>query len=179
MSIVTGNAAVASDFVSTSSGAGDSGKVNKLNASGKNPVDFNGFEGVRAKQNSGGSVGTSPAAIPFQAEDFDTDAFHDNVTNNTRLTVPAGKGGKYLIIGLINSGTASSAALSAYILLNGTTAIGTANGGGHSGLHGVCVSTVYTLVAGDYIELFGAVSSSTFTTSGDQQTAFSMVRLSA
>lgn len=29
-------------------------------------------------------------AIPFDAEDFDTDSFHDTVTNNTRLTVPSG-----------------------------------------------------------------------------------------
>jgi hypothetical protein len=30
------------------------------------------------------------AAIPFDEEQYDTDAFHDNSTNNTRLTVPAG-----------------------------------------------------------------------------------------
>ena len=29
-------------------------------------------------------------ALVFQAEDYDTDAIHDNSVNNTRLTVPAG-----------------------------------------------------------------------------------------
>lgn len=31
-------------------------------------------------------------AIPFAAEVFDTDGFHDSVTNNARLTIPAGLG---------------------------------------------------------------------------------------
>jgi hypothetical protein len=35
-------------------------------------------------------------AINFNSERFDTDAFHDNSTNNTRLTIPSGKGGKYV-----------------------------------------------------------------------------------
>lgn len=50
MTIVAGNDIVASDFVSTSSGAGDSGKVAKLNASGKIPATFlrGGFGGTGA-----------------------------------------------------------------------------------------------------------------------------------
>lgn len=31
-------------------------------------------------------------AIPFGAEQYDTDGFHDTVTNNTRLTIPSGLG---------------------------------------------------------------------------------------
>jgi hypothetical protein len=33
--------------------------------------------------------------ITFDSEVFDTDGFHDNSTNNTRITIPSGKGGKY------------------------------------------------------------------------------------
>ena len=36
--------------------------------------------------------------IAYANEDYDTDSFHDNSTNNTRMTIPTGKGGKYLII---------------------------------------------------------------------------------
>jgi hypothetical protein len=178
MGLLNGQTIDQSDFPSTSSGAADANKVNKLDGNGKNPVDFNAFEGVRAKQNAGTSVTVTYGAIPFQAEDFDTNTFHDNVTNNTRLTVPAGKGGKYLITGHIASSTASTSALSAYIARNGTSKA-LANGGGHSGTNGVCISTVLTLVPGDYVELFAAVSSSTMTTTGDDLTALSMVRLSA
>jgi len=45
--------------------------------------------------------------IAYANEDFDTDAFHDNVTNNSRMTVPAGKGGKYLINAIIQMPTST------------------------------------------------------------------------
>jgi len=35
--------------------------------------------------------------LSWDSEDFDTDSFHDNSTNNGRFTIPAGKGGKYVI----------------------------------------------------------------------------------
>jgi hypothetical protein len=35
-------------------------------------------------------------------ENFDTDGFHDNSTNNSRLTIPSGKGGKYWVYGFGN-----------------------------------------------------------------------------
>ena len=40
---------------------------------------------------------TTTTVIQFDGEDFDTDGFHDNATNNTRLTVPTGLGGTYLV----------------------------------------------------------------------------------
>jgi hypothetical protein len=41
--------------------------------------------------------------ISFDTEIADTDGFHDNATNNGRITIPTGKGGKYLIQGYIAS----------------------------------------------------------------------------
>jgi hypothetical protein len=35
---------------------------------------------------------TAGYSVPFNSEAFDTDGFHDTVTNNTRLTIPAGLG---------------------------------------------------------------------------------------
>ena len=53
---------------------------------------------------------TSSISIPNNAwtvvgwtnEFFDSDAYHDNSTNNSRLTIPSGYAGKYLISGNIN-----------------------------------------------------------------------------
>lgn len=36
--------------------------------------------------------------ITFDSEEFDTDGFHSTVTNTGRITIPAGKDGKYLIV---------------------------------------------------------------------------------
>ncbi len=38
---------------------------------------------------------TTPIAVVWDEEDFDTDGFHDNVTENTRLTIPAKFAGFY------------------------------------------------------------------------------------
>lgn len=40
-------------------------------------------------------------AIPFDNESFDTDLFHSNSTDPSRITIPAGLAGKYLAIGLV------------------------------------------------------------------------------
>jgi len=37
-------------------------------------------------------------ATTFDTEDIDTDGFHSNATNTSRITIPAGKSGKYLVI---------------------------------------------------------------------------------
>lgn len=45
--------------------------------------------------------------VPLGSESFDTNAFHDNVTNNSRLTIPTWLGWNYLIIanGKVNGAT--------------------------------------------------------------------------
>ena len=44
-------------------------------------------------------VAGAAADLTFGGETFDTDSFHDNSTNPDRITVPAGKGGYYLVTG--------------------------------------------------------------------------------
>jgi len=41
-------------------------------------------------------------AITFNSENFDTDAFHSTSSNTSRITIPAGKGGYYLISGNVS-----------------------------------------------------------------------------
>lgn len=38
------------------------------------------------------------AKLSWNAEDYDIGGFHDNFSNNERLTVPAGQGGQYILI---------------------------------------------------------------------------------
>ena len=177
MPITTGQVAEAGDFPSSSSGAGDSGKVNKLNGDGRNPVDFNAFEGVRVYQNAGTSIQPGFTVLPFQVESFDTNTFHDNATNNTRLTVPTGKGGKYIIGANISDDGGTDVA--AYIILNGTTIIAMNSAEAFftpAPNLAVSVISLYELAAGDYVEVFANTNGGS-NTSGDAQTAFWMYRL--
>lgn len=50
--------------------------------------------GVRSQLMANGST---TYALPFTAQYFDTHNFHSTVTNNTRITIPSGKSGKYQI----------------------------------------------------------------------------------
>jgi len=176
MSLNNGGVIDETDFIGTSSGAGDSGKVNKLNAAGKNPAEFVEFNGVLAKQTSGVSVTTSLAALAFQAEEFDTNTFHDISTNNSRLTVPTGKGGKYQINGSIHF--ASNLVTMIQIRKNGATALAQGSGTGISASNaGASVAIVVDLAAGDYVELLAAIGTGSVSTSGDQRTNFSMFRV--
>lgn len=57
---------------------------------------FVGASAYNANFSQAFTSGTA-VTIAFPNEDFDTNSFHDNSTNNSRLTVPSGGAGKYLI----------------------------------------------------------------------------------
>jgi hypothetical protein len=56
------------------------------------------FVGWEAYKTSAQLIGTGSIPVTFDAEIFDTNSFHDNVTNNDRFTIPSGQGGTYLVI---------------------------------------------------------------------------------
>jgi len=58
-----------------------------------------GFVGALAYTNSGALAYTANTEkiLTATSEEFDTDAYHSTSTNTERMTIPAGKGGKYLI----------------------------------------------------------------------------------
>jgi hypothetical protein len=96
-------------------------------------------------------------AITYGAETFDTDGFHDNTTNNSRITIPSGKGGNYLLYGLITFAANSSGQRSAAFRLNGTTNIVNAFSVNPTSAASFRLSTltICTLTAGDYVEFCG------------------------
>lgn len=59
------------------------------------------FRGARVKKSADQTAFdfTGSVNVSWDAEDFDTDGFHDNVTNNSRLTLPAYLAGRYIEIG--------------------------------------------------------------------------------
>lgn len=171
MAIIAGQQALASDFVSTSAGAGDSGKVPKLNGSGVLDTSFlPSSPSCRVYQNSGTSLTTTYAALAFQVESFDTDTMHDNSTNNSRITIKTA--GKYMVTGNLNVAT-SGRQVGLQIVVNGTTVIAQGKGSPNSPApSGTSVAALYEFAVNDYIELFGICFNSD-SSSGDTATNFS------
>ena len=62
--------------------------------------------------------------ITFNAEDYDTNAFHDNTTNNQRITIPSGKAGKYILQTIIIFAANGTGVRDVAFLKNGATILG-------------------------------------------------------
>ncbi len=99
-------------------------------------------------------------AITFNSEDYDTDTFHDTSTNTSRITIPSGKGGKYLITGVIIFQDNATNDRTVYLYKNGVSdqeLFAMKNAGGFNTSNGL--SFVKVLTAGDYIEVFALQNS--------------------
>lgn len=94
-------------------------------------------------------------AVPLANERFDTDAMHDNVTNNSRLTIVTP--GTYLFTGYITFVASATGYRQIGVRLDGSTYIAvhsTANLGSGASVF-LTVATIYSLNAAQYLELCG------------------------
>jgi hypothetical protein len=112
---------------------------------------------VRAFRNSNLSVATAtPTAVTMPSEDVDSDAFHSTSVNTSRLTIPAGMAGTYIVVGNAVFAANATGHRQAYILKNG--AAGNDEGQGSPAVSGnvtrLSVSMMLELAGGDYVELW-------------------------
>lgn len=114
---------------------------------------------IKRENTSTAITANTAAVVAFTAENFDTDTFHDNSTNNSRITIPSGKGGKYYISGFVNNALGSVGSYSIlYLYKNGAqlTAMGNREGNfiRGNGDPQLSFSQVVELAAADYIEMY-------------------------
>jgi len=107
-------------------------------------------------------------ALALNSEEIDVSAMHDPVTNNSRVTIPTGGDGLYLVLGQsqANWGSGNTCQADVRIRKNGATNLATAtvvNSGAAFALVTLHTSTLVALVATDYIELVGAPATSNCT----------------
>jgi hypothetical protein len=121
-----------------------------------------GFVGCKLYKSGVQSIANNTdTTITWNSEFFDTDGFHDNSVNNSRITIPAGKGGKYLITALCVFASNATGYRETIFYKNGGSDSGTivvaapVNGT----VTGFNNSTILDLVATDYIELIVAQNS--------------------
>lgn len=105
---------------------------------------------VKKTGNQAISAGAT-TTVTWETEDYDTDAFHDNVTNTSRLTAPAT--GRYRVTANLVSGSVTGQFVISF-LKNGASARGLpardCDTGSEENLN--AVSAVLDLTSGDYIE---------------------------
>jgi len=139
-----------------------------------------GFIGASVFSNATTNIGNASFdPVTFTNEDFDTDSFHDNSTNTSRMTIPAGLGGEYLIQGNVEWDTNATGDRIVCIFKNGSdTSRGwTRDDATVIGL-GQPVVVTLNLVAGDYVELRAYQNSGTTrTVGGNGRTNLSIVKL--
>lgn len=107
---------------------------------------------------------TALTAMAFNSETYDTDSFHDNATNNTRLTVPLGvtkvrlSGQVRIANGTIGDWAYLAVQKNGSLVWDGVPSsfIGDLTGGTHAL---TITSSVVDVVAGDYFELYFQVES--------------------
>jgi hypothetical protein len=111
---------------------------------------------------SGASVGSSTdqtissatyTALTWDTETFDVGGYHDNATNNSRITIPSGKAGYYGIYAWCQVDGNTSAARTIVIYKNGSSAQSSAIPASAT-FPTMQISGVLNLAVGDYIEIF-------------------------
>lgn len=102
------------------------------------------------------TTGGTDTAITFNTEDFDTDAFHSTTSNTSRITIPAGLGGKYLFTFNITDTAQSPASnySSPSLRKNGTQITKTQGLFSSIGYRYMAGTHLLDLVATDYIEVY-------------------------
>ena len=101
---------------------------------------------------------TTFTAITFDTESYDTDTFHSTSSNTSRITIPSGKAGKYLLHGTIGYGAGSNGSTlrSAAIYKNGAAAkynVVTL-GVGNDDAGRLSFACTLDLAVADYVELY-------------------------
>ena len=97
--------------------------------------------------------------VDFDAERWDTHGFHSTVSNKTRITIPTGLGGRYLIILFAGWPASSTGLRRVMVTKNGSGSlhdniddVRDGEVGGY-GVHNYSFSTIARLDAGDYFEM--------------------------
>ena len=96
---------------------------------------------------------TTATAINFDSELFDTSAFHSTTVNNSRITIPSGLDGKYLVTSKVDFLPNANGTRVVYHYINGSlinfVAYPVSSSSQGSSLN---LSGVYNLTAGQYVE---------------------------
>ena len=122
-------------------------------------VAAGGFVGCSVSRQSGTQSisNATTTAVTFTNEDIDTDGFFDSATSSSRIVIPTGKAGKYLLTGSLVFASDVTTALYIRFYLNGGNITSAATQAGSIRVPGatdlLSSSVVASAVATDYFEM--------------------------
>lgn len=115
-----------------------------------------GFSGVRVYKSTAQSCANATGVIlTWENESYDTNGFHDNATNNSRITIPTGKAGYYYLTCTYQFAGNATGLRSASVKKNGTGGVFeyTMNNQGSTAGTSMTLNTVISAVVGDYFQV--------------------------
>lgn len=131
-----------------------------VDAKGRVTVGSNAVVGCSLTNSANLSISHATFTIAtFDTENYDTDGFHSTSSNTGRITIPAGKGGKYLLTASFTWAANATGVREVFFRKNGG-AVNPADGalvcqqasiGGN--VTGMALSAPVDLAAGDYVEI--------------------------
>jgi hypothetical protein len=118
------------------------------------PAGGSTFVGCSLTKSTGQNISNNTLTyFTYNTENIDTDGFHDNSTNNTRITIPTGKAGKYLLTAFVVWPSNATGYRSMRFTKNGSTALQEASIGTVAQEQLQSINNVFALAEGDYVEV--------------------------
>ena len=119
------------------------------------PTSGSTFSGVFVRQSAATTsiANNTNTTVLFDTEEFDTDAYHSTSTNTGRITIPAGKAGKYAINSAFFFQEAANGARVLNIHKNGSNYARSQMPPDSISQIAVTLNLVMDLAVGDYIEV--------------------------
>jgi hypothetical protein len=110
-------------------------------------------------------------ALAWNVERYDTDAFHSNVTNNSRMTIPSGKAGKYLVTAIAEFDNNTTGLRQLSIYKNGSATVTTYLTPSTT-YPSAMITSVLNLAVNDYVEIYARQTSGSTQTIYIEQSGF-------
>jgi hypothetical protein len=138
---------------------GSSGQV--LTVSGgvpawSTPAGPPAFAGCRIRPTANQSIANlTSTAVVFDSEDYDTDGYHSNTVNNTRMTIPTGKAGYYQMNATVQYDANGTGIRDLWISKNGSAAaLYTSRSGQATNLLSMNITSIFYGAVGDYFQIY-------------------------
>lgn len=118
------------------------------------PASGTTFAGAYVTNSTNPSIANNTlTTLAFNTETYDTNAYHDNSTNNSRITIPSGKAGYYLVTAGGQWELNSAGRRELYLHKNGSSIAGNEVTANAAAYPTNALSVPVLLAVGDYLEI--------------------------